>query len=57
LINFAIFNVADSFVCVGVGLFALAVILDEVKEMKKAKAAKIAAAVEENAENDVSSND
>jgi signal peptidase II len=57
LINFAIFNVADSFVCVGVGLFALAVILDEVKEMKKAKAAKIAAAVEENAENDISSND
>ena len=55
LINFAIFNVADSFVCVGVGLFALAVILDEVKEMKKAKAAKIAAAVEENAENDISS--
>ena len=57
LINFAIFNVADSFVCVGVGLFALAVILDEVKEMKKAKAAKVAAAVEENAENDNSSND
>ena len=57
LINFAIFNVADSFVCVGVGLFALAVILDEVKEIKKEKAAKLAASVEENAENDNSSND
>lgn len=42
LINFAIFNVADSFVCVGVGLFALAVILEEVKEMKKEKDAKLA---------------
>ncbi len=51
LINFAIFNVADSFVCVGVGLFALAIILEEVKEMKKEKAAKIAASEEENAEN------
>lgn len=57
LINFAIFNVADSFVCVGVGLFALAVILDEINEAKKAKAAKLAAQVEENAENDTESND
>ena len=52
LINFAIFNVADSFVCVGVGLFALAVILEEVNEVKKEKAAKLAASLEENAEND-----
>lgn len=42
LIKFPIFNVADSFVCVGVGLFVLAVILEEVKEAKKAKAAKLA---------------
>ena len=34
LINFAVFNVADSFVCIGVGLFALCVILDEVKEAR-----------------------
>lgn len=50
LINFAIFNVADSFVCVGVGLFALTVILDEINESKKRKADKLAAAAEENAE-------
>ncbi len=43
LIDFAIFNVADSFVCVGVGLFALAVILEEIKTSKKEKAAKLAA--------------
>jgi len=56
LINFAIFNVADSFVCVGVGLFALYIILDEIKTSKEEKAAKLAssdeAMVEENAEND-----
>lgn len=46
LINFAIFNVADSFVCVGVGLFALATILDEVKNYKKVKAEKLAKATE-----------
>ena len=50
LINFAIFNVADSFVCVGVGLFALAVILEEIEEAKKVKAQKLASQVEENAE-------
>lgn len=42
LINFAVFNIADSFVCVGVGLFALQVILEEIAEMKKEKAAKLA---------------
>ncbi len=56
LIRFAIFNVADSFVCVGVGIFALAVILNEVKLMKEEKAKKLAEAsapvIEENAEND-----
>lgn len=39
LINFAIFNVADSFVCVGAGMLALWVILDTVKEEKRKKAA------------------
>ena len=57
LINFAIFNVADSFVCVGVGLFALAVILEEIENSKKAKAEKLALEIEENAENSIESND
>ena len=57
LIDFAIFNVADSFVCVGVGLFALAVIREEIQEAKKEKAAKLLAKAEENAENDTESND
>ena len=57
LINFAIFNVADSFVCVGVGLFALAVILEEIENAKKAKAEKLALEVEENAENDIKADD
>ena len=55
LINFAVFNVADSFVCIGVGLFALQMILEEVAAMKKEKAAKLATVgveTEENAEND-----
>lgn len=37
LINFAIFNGADSFVCVGAGLLVLALILDIVREAKAAK--------------------
>ena len=57
LINFAIFNVADSFVCVGVGLFALAVIREEFKEIKKQKAAKLNAVEEENEENNNICND
>ena len=36
-INFAVFNGADSFVCVGAGLLMLALILDIVKEFKKEK--------------------
>ena len=40
-IHFAIFNIADTFVCVGVGLFALYIILDEFKQYKKEKAAKV----------------
>lgn len=57
LINFAVFNVADSFVCVGVGLFALAVILEEIENSKRAKAEKLALEVEENAEKDIEAND
>ena len=37
LINFAVFNGADSFVCVGAGLLMLALILDLVKEAKEKK--------------------
>ena len=37
LINFAIFNGADSFVCVGAGLLCLALILDIIKEGRTAK--------------------
>ena len=56
IINFAIFNVADSFVCVGVGLFALQVILEEINTAKQEKEKKLFAAVEnteveQNAEN------
>ena len=44
LINFAVFNVADSFVCVGAGLMILYLILDMVKESKAQKAARLAVA-------------
>ena len=39
LIDFAIFNVADSFVCIGAGLMVLALILELIAEGKKAKSA------------------
>ena len=41
-INFAVFNVADSFVCVGAGLMVLYLIVLTVKEYKAEKAAKLA---------------
>lgn len=44
LINFAIFNVADSFVCIGAGLLMLYVIRLTIAEVKADKAAKAAAA-------------
>lgn len=43
-INFAVFNVADSFVCVGAGLMILYLIILTVKEYKAEKAAKLALA-------------
>jgi signal peptidase II len=43
-INFAVFNVADSFVCIGAGLMILYLIVLTVKEFKAEKAAKLALA-------------
>ena len=40
LINFAVFNGADSFVCVGAGMLILALVLDIIKEYKAEKATK-----------------
>ena len=37
LINFAVFNGADSFVCVGAGLLVLALVQDIIKEAKQIK--------------------
>ncbi len=34
LINFAVFNVADTFVCVGAGLLVLALVLDLIRETR-----------------------
>lgn len=36
--NFAVFNVADVFVCIGAGLIVLCLIVEEVQERKAAKA-------------------
>lgn len=44
LIDFAVFNVADSFVCIGAGLFILWYILDAINEYKQKKAEKLAVA-------------
>jgi len=41
-IDFYVFNIADSCVCVGCGMVLLAVIIDEVKEHKQRKATKAA---------------
>ena len=51
VINFAVFNAADSFVCVGAGLLVLALILEMKAEMQKEKLKK-AAAVEESTDED-----
>lgn len=42
VINFAVFNGADSFVCIGAGLLILSLILEMKAEMKKQKEAKSA---------------
>lgn len=44
LINFAVFNVADSFVCIGAGLLMLWIIISGYREVKAEKAAKAAGA-------------
>ncbi len=46
LINFAVFNVADSFVCVGAGMMILCLILAMVRESKADKARMLAASIE-----------
>ena len=40
LINFAVFNVADSFVCIGAGMMILYLVIDLIKEIKLEKAKK-----------------
>ena len=57
-VHFATFNIADSFVCVGVGLFALHIVLEEIANAKKEKEKKLLAleteaslTEQENAEN------
>ena len=40
LIDFAVFNIADSFVCIGAGLLILSLILDIIKEAKLEKSKK-----------------
>ena len=40
LINFAVFNVADSFVCVGAGIMILCLVIELVKEIKLERAQK-----------------
>ena len=51
-INFAVFNVADSFVCIGAGLMILYLIVLTVKEYKAEKAAKLALAEGEDTESE-----
>ncbi len=46
LINFAVFNGADSFVCIGAGLLTLALILEMKEEMKKEALAKASSSAE-----------
>ena len=41
-IDFYVFNVADSCVCVGAGIVFLGVLLDTIKELKESKAKKLA---------------
>ena len=58
-INFAVFNVADSFVCIGAGLMILYLIMEAVKEYRAEKAARSETVedVEEAIEVDVTSDE
>lgn len=47
LINFAIFNIADSFVCIGAGIMIVYLVIDLVKEIKLERAQKAAAKAED----------
>ncbi|MBQ7909341.1 MAG: signal peptidase II [Clostridia bacterium] len=51
-INFAVFNVADSFVCIGAGLMILYLMILTVREYKAEKAAKLALAEGEDTESE-----
>ena len=53
LINFAVFNIADSFVCVGAGIMILCLVIDLIKEIKMERAQKANASVENNNDTDV----
>ena len=52
LIDFAVFNGADSFVCVGAGLMVLSLILEMKQEIKKEKAEKAKALSENESQED-----
>ena len=49
-----VFNLADSFVCIGAGLMALWLVLDTIKEAKEAKAKKLAANAAAEASDEIS---
>jgi signal peptidase II len=57
IIKFAIFNGADSFVCVGAGLLMLSLILEMKKEMQNEKLKKAASAVGESATDEADKGD
>ena len=53
-INFYVFNVADSFVCVGCGMFMVYVVWEEIREARKKKAASVEAGSAEEAKDEES---
>ena len=56
-IDFYVFNIADSFVCIGCGLMVIALMIDEVRETKAKKAAANAAAVSDEKANEADTSD